>query len=128
MSVLLFSVYGQEILMSTLFFCLILFGTLGSFRISWTLISIRKLWKKIKKIFQKFRNFGIFFFDARSIFFSKKNFNGNLPEAKGCRELDHTQYGAWTVWPINNISENWVNLSGKNNFNFGSGDSLRNSK
>jgi hypothetical protein len=41
--------------------------------------------KKIKKIFQKFRNF--------LINFSKnKIFHGNLPEARGFRELDHKQY------------------------------------
>jgi hypothetical protein len=37
-----------------------------------TLMSIKKLWKKLKKHFQKFRKFGSTIFDAKSMFFFKK--------------------------------------------------------
>jgi hypothetical protein len=49
-----------------------------------TLISIRKHWKKLKKIFKKLRKFGVIFFDARSIFvfFEKQKFPWKFARGK----------------------------------------------
>jgi hypothetical protein len=42
------------------------------------------------------------------VFFVSKNKNifGNLPEARGCRELDHTQYELEPFGQLISISEN----------------------
>jgi hypothetical protein len=58
----------------------------------------QKFLKKIKKIFQKFRKFGNLFFHAQKY--------RNLPKARGCRELDHTQYELERFGQLISISEN----------------------
>jgi hypothetical protein len=64
-------------------------------------------------------------------YFKKQKFSWKFARfARGCRELDHTQYELEWWAQIISISENFglVKLSGKNNFNFARGNLFKHSK
>jgi hypothetical protein len=66
----------------------------------------KKNLRLLQETLKKFRKFEKSFFEEVFFFFLNKIFHGNLPEARGCRDLEHTQYELERFGQFISISEN----------------------